>query len=44
MRLGKMTKKQLLKTAYSRHKTITICGSDEIARLIFENDSSITQF
>ena len=42
MRLGKMTKKQLLKTAHSKHKIVTVCGFVEIARLIFQNDGSIT--
>ena len=45
MRLSEMTKKQLLKSVYSRHKSIATCGSCglvEIPRLIFENDGSIT--
>ena len=41
MRLGKMTKKQLLKTVYSRHKTVTICRFVEIACLMYENVCSI---
>ena len=42
MRLSEMTKKQLLKSVYSRHKSIATCGLVEIPRLIFENDGSIT--
>ena len=44
MRLGKMTEKQLLKTAHSRHKTVALSEFVEIERLIFENDGSITLF
>ena len=42
MRLSKTTKKQLLNTAYSKYKTVVIYRFVEMARLIFENDASIT--
>ena len=42
MRLVKTTTKQLLKIAYSNHKTVSICGFVEIASLIFEKNGSIT--
>ena len=41
MRLGEITQKQLLKTAYSRRKTVAICGFAEIPRQILTIDGSI---
>ena len=45
MRLGEMTQKQLLKIAFSKHKTVAIGGSVEIPRPILTvDDSSILLF
>ena len=42
MLLSEMTQKQLLKTAYIRHKPVAICGFVEFPRPILTIDGSIS--